>query len=81
VLKEAEDVMAHKHETKRSHQSNIHNHTWIVGALGLAAGLLLLVYVPSLKTVSNSLLLFAGFHLVGGAVLLASVYILALRRR
>lgn len=61
-------------------QRNIHSHTWLVGVSGLVAGLLLLVYVPSLKAISGSLLLVAGFHLVGGAVLLASLYILALRR-
>lgn len=59
---------------------NIHSHTWIVGVLGLVAGLLLMVYVPSLKAISGSLLLFAGFHLVGGMVLLGSIYILAIRR-
>lgn len=69
-----------KQRISGSPQRNIHSHTWIVGALGLIAGLLLLVYVPSLKGVSSSLLLFAGFHLVGGAVLLASLYILTLRR-
>lgn len=72
--------MTHKQPMSRAPQKNIHSHTWIVGALGLIAGLFFLVYVPSLKAVSNSLLLFAGFHLVGGVVLLASLYILALRR-
>lgn len=72
--------MTEKQQMSRSPQQNIHSHTWIVGVLGLIAGLLLLVYVPSLEVVSSSLLLFAGFHLVGGAVLLASLYILALRR-
>ena len=51
-------------------QRNIHSHTWIVGVLGLIAGLVLLVYVPSLPAVSQSVLLFAGFHIVGGAILL-----------
>ncbi len=77
---EGRRVMAEKQQMSRSPQQNIHSHTWIVGVLGLIAGLLLLVYVPSLEVVSRSLLLFAGFHLVGGAVLLASLYILALRR-
>lgn len=72
--------MAKKQQISGSSQRNIHSHTWIVGLVGLIAGLLLLVYVPSLKAVSSSLLLFAGFHLVGGIVLLASLYILALRR-
>ena len=68
-----------KHGGNNDRQT-IHSHTWIVGVLGLIAGLLLLVYVPSLKVVSSSLLLFAGFHLVGGIVLLASLYSLAFRR-
>ncbi len=72
--------MAHNHPMSRSRRRNIHSHTWIVGVLGLIAGALLLVYVPSLEAVSNSLFLFAGFHLVGAAVLFASLYILALRR-
>lgn len=72
--------MTRANQMGKSRQRNIHSHTWLIGVLGLIAGLLLLVYVPSLKAVSNSLLLFAGFHLVGGAVLLASLYILALRR-
>ncbi len=71
--------MAEK-QINRSPQRNIHSHTWIVGVLGVSAGLSLLVYVPSLKAISSSLLLFAGFHLVGGVVLLASLYILGLRR-
>ena len=70
----------HTQQSKRPHQSNIHSHGWIVGVLGIVAGALLLIYVPSLEVVANSLLLFAGFHIVGGAVLLASLYSLALRR-
>ncbi|MBI3451652.1 MAG: class I SAM-dependent methyltransferase, partial [Rhodospirillales bacterium] len=73
--------MAHDHPAMNdTPQRNIHSHTWIVGVLGLVAGLLLLVYVPSLKAVSGSILLFAGFHLVGGIVVLASLYIVALRQ-
>lgn len=56
-----------------------HSHMWLMGVVGLAAGLLLLVYVPTLKGVSASLLLFAGFHVVGGVVLLASLWVTALR--
>ena len=67
-------------QLRQSPRRNIHSHTWIVGTLGLIAGLILLLYVPSLKVISGSLLLFAGFHLVGGAVVLSSLYILALRR-
>lgn len=78
--------MAHKHDEPHTHQlnaphqGNIHSHAWLVGVLGLIAGLLLLVYVPSLEAVSKSIVLFAAFHLVGGAVVLASLYSLALRR-
>lgn len=57
----------------------LHSHTWLVGAAGVIAGLLLLVFAPRLKAISSSLILFAAFHLVGGVVLLASVYAVALR--
>ena len=63
---------------RRGH--NIHSHAWVVGFVGLAVGLVLLLYVPSLQSISRSILLFAGFHLVGGAIVLASVYSLGLRR-
>ena len=77
--------MAHTHheqhaqQLSRSQARNIHSHAWVVGVLGLIAGLLLLVYVPSLENISKSILLFAAFHLVGGVVLLTSLYSLALR--
>ena len=50
---------------------------WLVGVLGVVAGLVLMVYVPSLKPVSNVIFLFAGFHLVGAVVLAASIYVMA----
>jgi len=59
---------------------NIHGHAWLVGIAGLVVGLALLVLVPSLPAVSRSVLLFAGFHLVGGVILLASAYSLFLRK-
>lgn len=58
----------------------IHGHGWLMGLVGFAAGLGFLVYAPSLKAVSGSLFLFAGFHVVGAIVLLASAYSLGLRR-
>lgn len=58
---------------------NLHSHMWIIGLLGVAAGLVLLIYVPSLSQVSKSLLLFAGFHIIGGIVLLSSLYVVSLR--
>jgi SAM-dependent methyltransferase len=66
-------------ETRRLGR-NVHSHAWLVGVVGLIVGLALLVYVPTLKAVSRSLLLFAGFHLIGGAIVLASAYSLVLRR-
>lgn len=57
-----------------------HSHMWLVGVGGVAAGAALMIYVPSLKAVSSTLLLFAGFHLVGAVVLLASIYVMAGRR-
>jgi SAM-dependent methyltransferase len=53
---------------------------WLVGIVGLACGLALMIYVPSLQAVSQSLLWFAGFHLVGGVVLLGSLYVTIGRR-
>ncbi len=57
-----------------------HGHGGLMGLAGFVAGLGFLVYAPSLKAVANSLFLFAGFHLVGAVVLLASAYSLGLRR-
>jgi hypothetical protein len=47
-----------------------------VGIAGIAAGAVLMIYVPSLKPIANTLFLFAGFHLVGLSVLLASIYVM-----
>jgi len=55
--------------------AHTHSHLWMVGVLGIAAGLALMVYVPSLPVVSKGIVLFAGFHLVGAVVLLASIYV------
>jgi SAM-dependent methyltransferase len=57
-----------------------HSHMWLFGLMGAAAGAGFLVFAPQLKAVSASLLLFAGFHLVGGFILLASLYVSFLRR-
>ncbi len=61
-------------------RGHVHGHAWLMGLFGLAAGLGFLVYAPSLKVVSSSLFLFAGFHIVGAIVLLASAYSLGLRK-
>ena len=54
--------------------SGAHSHMWLVGVAGLAAGLVLMAYIPSLEAITHSLFWFAGFHLVGGIVLLGSLY-------
>src|SRR5262245_20051316 len=65
----------------RQHQHpHIHGHAWIVGVVGLAVGISLMVFVPSLNAISNSILLFAGFHVVGALVILLSAYSLGLRK-
>ena len=56
--------------------SHSHSHMWFVGLIGLAAGLALLIYVPTLPAISAGVLLFAGFHLAGAVVSLASLYVL-----
>lgn len=53
-----------------------HSHMWLIGILGLISGLLLMIYVPSLKPVSDVIFLFAGFHLVGAVVSIASIYVM-----
>src|ERR1017187_2496591 len=53
-----------------------HGHMAWVGIVGVAAGAVLMIYVPSLKPIANTLFLFAGFHLVGLSVLLASIYVM-----
>lgn len=61
--------------------STISGHMWLMSLLGLvvkvAIALGLLVYVPRFKAISGTVVLFAGFHLAGAFVLLASGYITA----
>lgn len=57
-----------------SGRTHRHSHMWLVGVVGLAAGLALMIYVPTLQAISTSMILFAAFHLIGGVVVLASVY-------
>jgi hypothetical protein len=66
--------------TRETPGTHTHSHLWLVGLIGVAAGLLLLIYVPSLPAVSGTILLFGGFHLVGALVLLASLYVMAGKR-
>lgn len=71
--------MAHHHRHLGLQARNIHSHAWLVGLLGLIAGLALLIYVPTLGAIANSLVLFAAFHIIGAVVLLVSLYGLAFR--
>jgi len=54
-----------------------HSHAWLVGILGLAVGISLMVLFPKLNAVAGVLVLVALFHLIGLAVVLGSVYSLA----
>ena len=59
------------HHSRRTHRQR---HMWVVGLLGSAVGLLILIFVPQLKAISASLLLFAGFHIIGALIILISLY-------
>lgn len=66
----------HRHPHPRSPSTfpKAHSHMWLVGVLGLAAGLGLMVYVPAIRAISTSLSLFAAFHLLGALVTATSLY-------
>ncbi|UWZ85384.1 class I SAM-dependent methyltransferase [Occallatibacter riparius] len=53
-----------------------HGHMLWVGVLGFLAGAAFLFYAPSLKAVSSTLFLFAGFHVAGAAIMFASAYVI-----
>jgi SAM-dependent methyltransferase len=55
----------------------VHGHAWLVGIVGLAVGLFLMIYVPTLKGVSGVILLMAVMHLVGATVFFGSLFGLA----
>lgn len=52
---------------------------WLMGVIGVAAGLAFMIFVPRLSVVAKSLLLFAGFHIVGGVILLSTLYVSGFR--
>ncbi len=54
---------------------NRHAHMRWLGVLGVAAGAVLMIYLPSQTAISRTVLFFAGFHLVGSVVLLSSLYV------
>jgi len=66
-------------DTARQKLRNIHSHQWLVGLGGIALGLALMVHVPAIPAIGSSVLLFAGFHIIGGLIVLFSAYSLGLR--
>ena len=59
---------------------NAHSHMWILGVVGIAVGAAMMILLPQLKVASTSVLLFAGFHVLGAIVLLSSAWAVGLRR-
>jgi SAM-dependent methyltransferase len=58
---------------------NAHSHMWLMGVVGVAAGAGMMIFLPQLKIASASILLFAGFHILGAIVLLSSAWAMGLR--
>lgn len=67
--------MAHRHFAHRG----AHSHMWLVGLLGVAAGLVLVMYVATLKLIDRVPFLGVGYAIVGWVVALASLYALVAR--
>ena len=59
---------------------NAHGHMWIMGVVGVLIGGAMMIALPQLKIASTSILLFAGFHVLGAVVLLSSAWAVGLRR-
>jgi SAM-dependent methyltransferase len=59
--------------------ANAHSHMWVMGIVGVAAGAAMMIFLPQLKVARTSILLFAGFHVVGGIVLASSLWAAGLR--
>ena len=53
---------------------NAHSHMWVMSLVGIAIGAGIMVFLPRLKIASTSILLFVGFHILGGIVLAASAW-------
>jgi SAM-dependent methyltransferase len=60
--------------TPKPATKSAHGHSWLVGIGGVAVGVTLMVAFPKLHAVAGVVLLVALFHLVGIAVVLASLY-------
>ncbi|MBS0410272.1 MAG: class I SAM-dependent methyltransferase [Proteobacteria bacterium] len=58
---------------------NAHSHMWLMGVAGILVGAAMMIFLPQLKIASTSILLFAGFHVLGAIVLLSSAWAVGLR--
>jgi SAM-dependent methyltransferase len=47
---------------------------WLMGLVGIVIGAGMMIYLPRLKIAAGSVLLFAGFHVLGAIVLLSSAW-------
>ncbi len=59
---------------ERSKRGHGHKHTVWIGGLGVLAGLILMIHVPTLRGISGATLLFGAFHLAGAYVTFGSLY-------
>lgn len=73
------DHQAKPAQRRNAMHGGAHGHLWIVGLLGIAIGAAMMIILPQLKIASTSVLLFAGFHVLGAIVLLASAWGAGLR--
>ena len=70
-----EFILGERTMSTQSSPPKSHRHMWLVGVAGLSAGMALMIYVPTLKAISGTLFLVAGFHLLGATVALTSIRI------
>ena len=70
--------MSDPHATPNSPR-NAHSHMWLMGVAGILVGAAMMIFLPQLKIASTSILLFAGFHVLGAIVLLSSAWAVGLR--
>jgi SAM-dependent methyltransferase len=70
--------MSH-HTADHRKGGHAHGHFWIMGVVGVLAGAGMMIFLPQMKIASTSMLLFAGFHVVGAIVLLSSAWVVGLR--
>jgi SAM-dependent methyltransferase len=61
------------------HSHSMHGHMWIMGLVGVLVGGAIMIVLPQMQAVSGSILLFAGFHVLGAVVLLSSAWVAGVR--